>query len=789
MLRKQSTIHSWIRPQTVSESRLAILCRLLFLCWCGNCAALSLSAAQPGPAPSSLATNATPAGMTNTTPGFNVRAYAVDGTTFLPADALAPLMSKHTGTNLSIQSLVEAASAVLAELRSRGASNQSVVIGPQEITNGIVKMHVIQAALSQIVVSGRRYPIATNTQAIVSNPTVPVAAAATNAVPPEPPPKIVPNVPVSPEAMALANETLHRKILDLEAEERRARMLPNSKTNFPPATNGQALADLQTVYRDRGYATVSVGLPKQTPTNGVLTVRVFEGRISDIIVANNHHFSSNNVMRALPGLHTNMLLVSQVFQAELDRANAHQDRQIYPELQPGPEENTTVLRLKVEDRLPLHAKVELNNQSSPGTPDLRLNSSAVFNNLWQLEHSLGVQYSFSPEAFKMDTPQTKWAFYDQPLVANYSGFYRVPFGGLTSVGEEIAARPGSFGYDEATRKFHLPPPSSRPEVNFYANRATIDTGLMTTFSGNLFSQGGQSLDRKDVQQDYTVNNGFGSRLTLPLAPTEEIQSSLSGGFDYKTYDLASHKTNIFAFSSVVVDNSTSPPQTNINHSIVTSPVGVNGLTTTHLEYLPLALRYDASLRDSKGVTAFGLGLGANGWYSGSSRNVQNATGSAQSTGHWVVLNPTISRDFSLYKEWVLSAHAEAQWASEPLVSNEQFGLGGVANIRGYQEGEVFGDTGWRLNLDLKMPAHQVGIVYGKEPLMLRPSVYMDYGRAFLLDPQGRVPQVSLWGAGFGTVATIGPHWEGRLLFSWPLIGTSITRAGQPRFNFSLTAQF
>jgi len=38
------------------------------------------------------------------------------------------------------------------------------------------------------------------------------AAGITNAVAPEPPPKIVPNVPVSPEAMALANMESNAKI-------------------------------------------------------------------------------------------------------------------------------------------------------------------------------------------------------------------------------------------------------------------------------------------------------------------------------------------------------------------------------------------------------------------------------------------------------------------------------------------------------------------------------------------------------------------------------------------------
>ena len=109
-------------------------------------------------------------------------------------------------------------------------------------------------------------------------------------------------------------------------------------------------------------------------------------------------------MRALPSLHTNMLLNSHVLQRELDMANASRDRQIYPVIGPGPEPDTSELTLKVKDQLPLHARLELNNQATPGTPDLRANFSAQYDNLWDLEHQIGLQYSFSPEQFKNSDP-------------------------------------------------------------------------------------------------------------------------------------------------------------------------------------------------------------------------------------------------------------------------------------------------------------------------------------------------------------------------------------------------
>jgi hemolysin activation/secretion protein len=190
----------------------------------------------------------------------------------------------------------------------------------------------------------------------------------------------------------------------------------------------------------------------------------------------------------------------------------------------------------------------------------------------------------------------------------------------------------------------------------------------------------------------------------------------------------------------------------------------------------------------------------NTWYSGTTttnggvslrgvKNLQGIAGSSESTGHWVTLNPSLTHDFAIRPDWILTLHADGQWASEPLISNEQFGAGGVNSVRGYREGEVFGDTGWHVSLEQQTPPVIVGLVYGNTPLTLRGSVYTDYARVFLLDPQGRQGGISLADVGFGGVASVSSHWEARFLFSLPLLSTPTTEADHPFFNFALTAQF
>ncbi|MEI9864174.1 MAG: helix-turn-helix domain-containing protein [Limisphaerales bacterium] len=181
-----------------------------------------------------------------------------------------------------------------------------------------------------------------------------------------------------------------------------------------------ALGDLQMAYRERGYVTVSVRLPPQKLTNAAVKVQITEAPLAAINVTGNRWFSTDNVLRALPSLHTNMLLNSHVFQRELDLANASRNRQIYPVITPGPEPGTSALTLKVKDVFPLHGRIEVNNDSTPGTPTLRVNSSMQYDNLWDLNHQIGAQYSFSPEQMKENgyfsgTPFDDPAWRDQRL--------------------------------------------------------------------------------------------------------------------------------------------------------------------------------------------------------------------------------------------------------------------------------------------------------------------------------------------------------------------------------------
>ena len=328
-----------------------------------------------------------------------------------------------------------------------------------------------------------------------------------------------------------------------------------------------------------------------------MKVTVTEGTLADIRVRGNRFFSSENVTRALPSLHTNTLLNSHIFQRELDLANANRDRQIYPTIEPGPEPGTSALELRVKDRLPFHARFDLDNYATPGTPDLRLNLAAQYNNLWQHEHQLGLSYGFTPQELKAPGLTPNY-FFNQPLISYYGAYYRMPFGGVPSVEEQINSSL-NFGYNEATHQFRLPPAGVRPDFTIYASASSSDTGVNFGERQTVAHTPLLTIESQDTGRDFSVNEDLGGRLSVPLTVSDKARFSFSGGADFKRYALSSFNTNNFIITTVVTNNAGSQTIENT----VSSPQ-----PTRHneLKYAPFSLGVDFSESDKRGSTAVSL---------------------------------------------------------------------------------------------------------------------------------------------------------------------------------------
>jgi hemolysin activation/secretion protein len=545
----------------------------------------------------------------------------------------------------------------------------------------------------------------------------------------------------------------------------------------------QGLGELQLLYRNLGFATVSVTLPQQRLTNGVVRVQIVEGKLHAITVTGNRYFSTSNVRRALPSLRTNVLINTRWLQPELDRANANADRQIYPVIAPGPDPGTSDLTLQVKDRLPLHAHIEIDDKSTPGTPLLRNDDSVQYNNLWQLEHQVGLEYDFSPTEMKTDSYEPR--FFDQPAVASYSAFYRAPLGTGQSLRELYDEMPVTFGYDQVTHQFNLPPPTGSPEVIVYASRSAIEIptrfGPLRTITNTVL----EDISQQSAERDLTFNDNLGLKFTLPLQEFAGIRSSLNIGFDFKSYESRTFSTNL-TYASLYALNTAGQRVLVTNQTLA---FGAN--SGVSVQYMPISLGWAASRPDPRGSTSFTIDghlfLGA---LESDRKDFQEVAGAQEAGGNFGIIRAGLTREQILPAQWSLLTRLGAQWASEPLISNEQFALGGTSGVRGYREGETYGDTGWHGQFDVRAPPINVGYFpyeHEQVPAELRASWFMDAGQTWLRDPS--TGAFNEWGTGPGLYLTASRSFEARLTLGIALHNGQLTHAGGLNGYFSVGVQF
>ena len=155
---------------------------------------------------------------------------------------------------------------------------------------------------------------------------------------------------------------------------------------------------LEKAYRDAGYPTVFVDVPEQAVDEGLVRIAVTEGRVSRVKITGARYYSNGWIRDQLPEVAPGSVPRIDAFQEQLRALNVRSaDRQITPVLRPGQEQGTVEIELKVEDQLPVNGTVAVNNRSTANTTPTRLEAAVRYDNLWQRDHSFGLQYQVAPE--------------------------------------------------------------------------------------------------------------------------------------------------------------------------------------------------------------------------------------------------------------------------------------------------------------------------------------------------------------------------------------------------------
>ena len=464
---------------------------------------------------------------------------------------------------------------------------------------------------------------------------------------------------------------------------------------------------LEKAYQDAGFLTVFVDLPEQRVADGLVRLHVTEGRIERLRVTGARHFSQGFILATAAALQAGGVPNFNTLQTQLADLNRTPDRQVQPVLRPGREPGTVEVELKVKDRLPLSATLDLHNKHAANTTPTRLVGSLRYDNLLQRDQALALTLISVPEA-----PQES-----QVLVANWTS----PL----------------------------------------ANQASLVTSLVLSNS------------RVEPLGATVLGKGFtlGLRWALPLQAADSLHS-VSLGFEYR--DLKQRVVN--------------------GGSEVSTP----------LRYLPLQASHTGQWRDEAGtstVLTSSLALGLRGLLARSvpcpgttlsGLQDQFACNRDGADGGFVTLRGDLRHSRAL-AGGTLALRGAWQVAMQPLVSGEQFALGGADTVRGYFESEASGDQvllgalEWRsANL-----AGALGDPGGPGHLSdLNLLAFAEAAQARSLDPlPNQAAKVSLAGSGLGLRLRGGPLWSADLDLAWPLKATAQSPGRQPRLHARLGLQF
>lgn len=159
----------------------------------------------------------------------------------------------------------------------------------------------------------------------------------------------------------------------------------------------RARTALESAYKDRGYKTVAVTIPRQTGKGGVIRFEVVESKVRLLTVTGSKYHSIDAIVKDVPSLAEGTVPDFDEIQKDLVALNQDPDRKITPALKPGPRPGTLDVALTVDDHLPLHGSLEVNNRRSQNTSELRSTASFTYSNLWQRGHTINLTFQTAPQ--------------------------------------------------------------------------------------------------------------------------------------------------------------------------------------------------------------------------------------------------------------------------------------------------------------------------------------------------------------------------------------------------------
>ncbi|MBV8405524.1 MAG: ShlB/FhaC/HecB family hemolysin secretion/activation protein [Gammaproteobacteria bacterium] len=152
---------------------------------------------------------------------------------------------------------------------------------------------------------------------------------------------------------------------------------------------------LERVYHDRGYKTVLVDIPQQRVAEGVVRLRVVEASVGKLKIIGSRYHSLLVIRETMTQLNPGTVPNFNVVQQELGDVNRSPDLRVTPVLHASETPGRMDVDLQVQDRLPLHFMLEVNNRYSANTAHVREIGELRYDNLFQRNQSISLQYQIA----------------------------------------------------------------------------------------------------------------------------------------------------------------------------------------------------------------------------------------------------------------------------------------------------------------------------------------------------------------------------------------------------------
>ena len=124
----------------------------------------------------------------------------------------------------------------------------------------------------------------------------------------------------------------------------------------------EAVAQLVTdLYRQKGYTLATAYIPQQDIKLGIVLISILEGRVGDILVTGNRHYSTDFIRGSFAQAMEDNVIRNVALERALLLLNDYPDLRVSAVLEPGASTGSTNVQVTAEDKLPIHGTLDFNN--------------------------------------------------------------------------------------------------------------------------------------------------------------------------------------------------------------------------------------------------------------------------------------------------------------------------------------------------------------------------------------------------------------------------------------------